>query len=66
MPMNDLLAQHQLAQLNARTAESDEDRARFSDLESIYAAKIEAWRAALELPSTGWPNPHSAGDGASA
>lgn len=56
MPINDLLAKHQLAQLNAQTATSDEDRLHFIDLESVYAAKIEAWRAALDLPQDGWPN----------
>jgi hypothetical protein len=46
MPINDLLAQHQLAQLNARNATSDEERSAFTDLESYYAARIAAWRAA--------------------
>lgn len=55
MPMNDLLAQHQLAQLKAREAGSSQERARFADLESLYAEKIEAWRAALGLPNEGWP-----------
>lgn len=55
MPINDLLAQHQMAQLNAQTATSDEERAHFADLESVYARKIEAWRAALDLPQDGWP-----------
>lgn len=55
MPINDLLAQHQLAQLNAQTAETDEERTHFADLESYYAAKIDAWRSALDLPNDGWP-----------
>lgn len=55
MPINDLLAQHQLAQLNGQTASTDEERTHFADLESYYAAKIDAWRAALDLPSDGWP-----------
>jgi hypothetical protein len=56
MPINDLLAQHQLAQLNARAAGSDEERTAFTDLESYYAARIAAWRAALDLPPDGWPS----------
>lgn len=56
MPINDLLAQHQLAQLNASNAASDEERTHFADLESVYAAKIAAWRAALDLPPEGWPS----------
>ena len=55
MPMNDLLAQHQLAQHQAQNAATDEERTHFADLESVYAAKIEAWRAALDLPNDGWP-----------
>lgn len=55
MPINDLLAQHQLAQLNAQTARTDEERTHFADLESVYAAKIEAWRAAIGLSGDGWP-----------
>jgi hypothetical protein len=55
MPINDLLAQHQLAQLNAQNAATDEERMHFADLESLYAAKIEAWREALGLPNEGWP-----------
>lgn len=55
MPINHLLAQHQLAQLNASNARSEEERARFVDLETVYAEKIEAWRTALDLPSEGWP-----------
>jgi hypothetical protein len=55
MPVNDLLAQHQLAQLNAQNAATDEERTRFIDLESVYAAKIEAWRAAIGLSNDGWP-----------
>lgn len=55
MPMNDLLAQHQLAQLNAKTATTEEERAHFVDLEEVYASKIDAWRAALDLPPEGWP-----------
>ena len=55
MPMNDLLAQHQLAQHRAQNAESDEERTHFADLETVYAAKIEAWRAAPDLPQDGWP-----------
>ena len=56
MPMNDLLAQHQLAQHKAQTATTDEERTHFADLESYYAAKIDAWRSALDLPNQGWPN----------
>ena len=56
MPINDLLAQHQLAQLNAQAAATDEERTHFADLESYYAAKIDAWRAALDLPNEGWPS----------
>lgn len=56
MPMNDLLAQHQLAQHQAQNATTDEERERFADLESYYAAKIDAWRDALDLPNQGWPN----------
>ena len=56
MPMNELLARHQLAQHKAQTATSDEERTRFADLESYYAAKIDAWRSALDLPPEGWPN----------
>lgn len=55
MPVNDLLAQHQLARLNAQNATSEEERAAFADLEAYYAARITAWREALELPQTGWP-----------
>lgn len=55
MPINELRAQHQLAQHNARTATSDEERAAFADLESYYAARIEAWRAALGTPPEGLP-----------
>lgn len=56
MPMNDLLAQHRLAQHKAQTATSHEERMHFADLESYYAAKIEAWREALDLPNEGWPS----------
>lgn len=56
MPMNDLLARRQLAQHKAQTATSDVERAHFADLESYYAAKIDAWRAALDLPGDGWPS----------
>jgi hypothetical protein len=63
MPINDLLAQHQLAQLNARNATSDEERSAFTDLESYYAARIAAWRAALELEPEGWPAPETAQKG---
>lgn len=56
MPMNDLLARHQLAQHKAKAATSDEERTHFADLESYYAAKIEAWRAALDLAPDGWPS----------
>lgn len=55
MPINDLLARHQLAKLNANAAQTDEERAHYTDLESAYAAKIEAWRTALDLPAEGWP-----------
>ena len=55
MPMNDLLAQHQLAQHKAQTAPNDAERKHYSDLESVYAAKIDAWRTALDLPDEGWP-----------
>lgn len=55
MPVNDLLAQHQLARLNAQNAASPEDRAAFADLETYYAERIGAWRAALNLPQGGWP-----------
>lgn len=56
MPINDLLARHQLAQLSATSAATTEERTRFADLESVYAAKIEAWRTALGLPNDGWPS----------
>lgn len=55
MPINDLLAQHQLARLSAAAATSEEERTAFAGLESYYAAKIDAWRAALDLPRDGWP-----------
>ena len=55
MPMNDLLARHQLARLNAQNAASPEDRATFAGLEAYYAERIEAWREALDLPRAGWP-----------
>ena len=55
MPMNDLLAQHQLAQHKAQNANTGEERTHFADLETVYAAKIAAWRAALDLPQDGWP-----------
>ena len=55
MPMNDLLAQHQLAQHKAQNATTGEERTHFADLETVYAAKIAAWRAALDLPQDGWP-----------
>lgn len=55
MPINDLLAQHQLARLHASAAPTDEERAAFIDLEEVYAAKIDSWRAALGLPREGWP-----------
>lgn len=55
MPINDLLAKHQLAKLKADHAANDESRSHFVDLESVYASKIEAWRSALDLPQDGWP-----------
>lgn len=60
MPINDLLARHQLAQLRTRTAPSEEERTASADLESYYAAKIEAWRTALSLPREGWPRDRAA------
>jgi hypothetical protein len=55
MPLNDLLAQHQSAQHKAHTATTEAERTRFVGLETIYAAKIAGWRAALGLSGEGWP-----------
>ena len=62
MPLNQLLHQHQLAKLNAATAETASARASYRDLAGDYASRIGAWRRTEGLPEAGWPSGARAAD----
>ncbi|AKM08766.1 hypothetical protein [Croceicoccus naphthovorans] len=55
MNLNQLLHNHQLAQLNAQHAQSCNDRETYFDLVGHYAKRITEWRRANALSVAGWP-----------
>ena len=55
MDMNQLLYNHQLAQLQASEAACGEERAEKAMLVGHHAEQIANWRHANNLPQTGWP-----------
>ena len=54
MDMNQLFSNHQRAVMNARKAESVDDRTAYVDLVEHYATRIHRYRAKLGLPLYRW------------
>lgn len=54
MDMNQLFSNHQRAVMNARKAESVDDRTANVDLVEHYATRIHRYRAKLGLPLYRW------------
>ena len=56
MDLNQLLANHQIALMNQRSAKSMQDRATYFDLVGYYAERIRKLRGTAGLPQYRWPD----------